>query len=154
MSASVLSRQLSRLRTLGLIKKVAHTFYEQKVVKAFRELGHKSLVSSFCASRAEARNRVKGRPKPGASEPLTRRRVRYADEGWRAWIIALASLASLDAYLPRQHLLQFEVCVLGLKPVIARVRLQCLTHLLSAGAWPASSCMRVTLEFLQEACPI
>ena len=53
----------------------------------------------------------------------------------------------------RQHLLQFEVCVLGLKPVIARVRLQCLTNLLSAGAWPASSCMRVTLEFFQEHAP-
>jgi DNA-binding HxlR family transcriptional regulator len=43
MSASVLSRQLSRLRTLGLIKKVAHTFYEQKVVKAFRELGSRII---------------------------------------------------------------------------------------------------------------
>jgi luciferase-type oxidoreductase len=54
----------------------------------------------------------RNRPKPGASGPLTRRRVQYAGEGWRARIIALASLASLDAYLPRQHLLQFEVCVL------------------------------------------
>ena len=53
----------------------------------------------------------------------------------------------------RQHLLQS-----GLRPwseaaVIARVRLQCLTHLLSAGAWPASSCMRVALEFFQENAP-
>jgi hypothetical protein len=53
----------------------------------------------------------------------------------------------------RQHLLQS-----GLRPwseaaVLARVRLQCLTHLLSAGAWPASSCMRVALEFFQENAP-
>src|SRR6202521_5853869 len=43
MSASILSRQLSRLRTLGLVKQVAHTFYEQKVVKAFRELGSRII---------------------------------------------------------------------------------------------------------------
>jgi len=112
MSASALSRQISRLRTLGLIKKVAHTFYEQKVVKAFRELGHGSSVSFLLRLPCGSAYRVKGRPKPGASGPLTRRRVQYAGEGWRARVIALASLASLDAYLPRQHLLQFEVCVL------------------------------------------
>ncbi|MDB5836282.1 MAG: hypothetical protein JWR14_6112 [Caballeronia sp.] len=53
----------------------------------------------------------------------------------------------------RRHLLQS-----GLRPwseaaVIARVRLQRLTHLPSAGAWPASSCMRVALEFFQENAP-
>jgi hypothetical protein len=87
-----------------------NTLYEREVVNVFR---HKSSARSFCASSsAEERNRVKGRPRPGASGPLTRRRVQYAGEGWRARVIALASLASLDAYLPRQHLLQFEVCVL------------------------------------------
>ena len=97
--------------------------------------------------------RVKGRPKPGASGPLTRRRVQYAGEGWRARVIALASLASLDAYLPAPTFAAIRGLCPGLKPVIARVRLQCLTNLLSAGAWPASSCMRVTLEFLQEHAP-
>jgi hypothetical protein len=29
---------------------LSRRFYEQEVVKAFRELGHKSSVSSFCAS--------------------------------------------------------------------------------------------------------
>jgi len=57
------------------------------------------------------------------------------------------------------HIYRANICCnsrsvsFGLKPVIARVRLQCLTNLLSAGAWPASSCMRVTLEFLQEHAP-
>jgi hypothetical protein len=44
-------------------------------------------------------------------------------------LLRSASLASPERILiARQHLLQFEVCVLGLKPVIARVRLQCLTN--------------------------
>ena len=60
-------------------------FYEQEVVKVFRELGvtnHRSAPSA--PPRAEAPNRVKGRPKPGASGPLTRRRVQYAGVSWRA----------------------------------------------------------------------
>lgn len=53
----------------------------------------------------------------------------------------------------RQHLLQSGLCPWSEAAVIARVRLQHLTHLLSAGAWPASSCMRVALEFFQENAP-
>ena len=76
-----------------------NTLYEREVVNVFR---HKSSARSFCASSsAEERNRVKGRPRPGASGPLTRRRVQYAGAGWRARVFALASLqAILIAYLP------------------------------------------------------
>jgi hypothetical protein len=71
---------------------------------------------------AEARNRVKGRPKPGASEPLTRRRVQYAGEGWRALLRSPACKPVLVAYLPPATFAAIRPASPGLKPVIARVR--------------------------------
>src|ERR1700730_746389 len=93
---------LRKMRAHALLERDGnrYAFYEQEIVKGFRELGHKSSVSSLLRLREEARNRVKGRPKPGASGPLTLAKGsicwrRLASTGYCA-----RQHASMVAYLP------------------------------------------------------
>jgi hypothetical protein len=105
----------------------------------------------LCPPRAGSAYRVKGRPKPGASGPLTRRRPRYAGEGWRAALASMQGWFWSHIYR-RQHLLQSD-----LRPWSEaghRARETPGSHrLLSAGKEPASSCMRVTPESLSGSMP-
>jgi hypothetical protein len=105
--------------TLGTLTNLP-LFYEQEVVKAFRELGHKSSVSSFCASHAEARNRVK------RQASAWRQRTLDAGEGFNARVIALAGMhAHSDHIFTAANICCNPVFVPAPKPIIARVRLQC-----------------------------
>ncbi|MCI0148910.1 site-specific integrase [Paraburkholderia sediminicola] len=72
-------------------------FYEQEVVKAFHKLADESSARSFY--RAEACSRGQGQAKPGASGPLTPRRVQYAGEYWRARVIGLASMQAHSGHM-------------------------------------------------------
>jgi len=103
---------------------VLQPFYEQEVVKSFRRTGLRIIGQLPCVAfpLRKRRNRVKGRPKPGASEPLTRRRVQYAGEGWRALLRSPACKPVLVAYLPPATFAAIRSASPGLKPVIARVR--------------------------------
>src|ERR1700688_3752885 len=126
----------------------------RKLSRPFANWGHGSSVSFLL--RLPCGKRVSGQGQAKAW------RQRTLDAGDGSNMLAKAGehgLLRSPAWQAWTHIYRANICCnsrsvsFGLKPVIARVRLQCLTNLLSAGAWPASSCMRVTLEFLQEHAP-
>ena len=103
---------------------ILQPFYEQEVVKSFRQTNSR-IIGRLPCSPSPVQKRVIGSRagrKPGASEPLTRRRVQYAGEGWRALLRSPACKPVLVAYLPPSTFAAILSASPGLKPVIARVR--------------------------------
>src|SRR5258708_16574049 len=115
-------------------------FYEQEVVKAFRQTDSQIIGQLLCLHVRKRVIGVKGRPTPGASGPLTREGFGMLRSAGEHRLLRSPACKPFGSHIyQRQHLLQSSLRPWSEAAVIARVRLQCLTHLLSAGAWPASS---------------